>query len=474
MLKVLLLSISIPEFIGRFHPLLVHLPIGILLLALLLQFLSRKEKFALSHGAMKVMWLLGMFSAVLSCLTGYLLSLGGEYEGNTVNLHMWMGIGVALVSMLVCAKVFAGKFDIVYKSGAIALLLLITITGHLGGSLTHGDDFLTAGLQGDSDTAEVQKVIPDIQAAAVYTDVVAPVLQQRCYSCHGPQKQKGGLRMDSPEWLLKGGKEAKAIIPGQPDASELLKRLLLPREHEDHMPPKQKTQLKEAQITLIQWWIQQGAPFDKKVHDLQQPEKIKPLLLALQGAQTQQPQAPPRVPEASVEKAAGKDVQALQGKGALVMPVARDAHYLSASFINAPAFTDQDAALLLPLKKQLVWLKLGDTKIGDPALKTIGQCRSLTVLHLNGTGVTDQGLASLQQLSSLQSLNLVGTQVSARGLEQLRNMKGLQSLYLYKTRVTAKDWPQLQKVFPKTMLDSGGYKVPVLPTDTTVLKPAVK
>jgi mono/diheme cytochrome c family protein/uncharacterized membrane protein len=466
----------IPEFIGRFHPLLVHLPIGILLLAPLLQWLSRREGYTIAPGVMKVIWLLGIGSALLSCITGYMLSLSSEYDKGTVTLHMWAGIGVTILALLAALKVFRREHDTTYKASAIGLLLLITFTGHLGGSLTHGGDYLLAGMSGGKNAAEDKPVlIADVQAANVYTDVISPMLQSRCYSCHGPQKQKGGLRMDSPEGLMKGGKEGKAFIPGQADESEMIKRLLLPPSHEDHMPPKEKPQLSEAQIALIHWWIAQGAPFDKKVQALPQPEKIKPYLLALQGgAVPEEKKLPASVPAAEVEPAPQKDIAALTAKGVLVMPVAQDAHYLSANFVNAIDFSDKDAALLLPLKKQLVWLKMGNTHTGDSALQMVGQCRNLTMLQLNNTAVTDKGLGFLQQLSALQSLNLVGTAVSVQGLEQLKGLQQLQSVYLYKTKVTAKDWAQLKKIFPRATLDSGGYIVKSLPTDTTLVKPVVK
>lgn len=155
------------------------------------------------------------------------------------------------------------------------------------------------------------------------------------------------------------------------------------------------------------------------------------------------------------------------------MPVSQEVHYLSANFVNAGGFSDKEATLLLPLKKQLVWLKMGNTRVGDSALQVVGQCRNITTLQLNNTGITDKGLAFLQHLSGLQSLNLVGTAVSAQGLEHLKGLQQLRSIYLYKTKVTAKDWPKLKKMFPKAALDSGGYVVPLLASDTTEVKKAV-
>lgn len=257
--------LSIIEFLGRFHPVLVHLPIGILLLALLLQWLSRKEKYRVSHGSMQVIWIAGSCTAVLSCITGYLLSLNGEYDEDIVSLHMWMGIGAAAVAVLIGVKVFTRQFDLLYKTACVALLILVLSTGHFGGSLTHGSDYLTAALGNAADTAVTQqKIIENIQEANVYGDVVQPMFQSKCYGCHGPRKQKGGLRMDDPDWIMKGGKEGKVIVPGKAEESEMIKRLLLPREEEHHMPPKQKPQLNERQVAILHWWIEQGADFTKK------------------------------------------------------------------------------------------------------------------------------------------------------------------------------------------------------------------
>src|SRR5664279_3421398 len=263
--------LSITEFTGRFHVVLVHLPIGFLLIGLLLEWLSSKEKYHVSQQVIKVVILSGMIAAILSCITGYLLSQDGDYEEDLVAWHMWMGISVAAISILLYAKINRGQFDALQKSLSIMLLLLIFITGHLGGSLTHGPDYLTEGWSASKDSIIIpQKKIANIQEANIYGDIIQPMLQTRCYSCHGEKKQKSKLRLDDPQWILKGGKDGVIINDPSGKESKLLKRLMLPREDDDHMPPKQKPQLNEKEIALIHWWVDNGADFIRKVKDVKQ------------------------------------------------------------------------------------------------------------------------------------------------------------------------------------------------------------
>jgi len=88
------------EFIGRFHPVLVHLPIGILLVACLFLVLILLPRFEKLRPAIPALLFLGMISAVFSCITGYFLASSGDYEGKLVSNHQWMGIGVAVLSVV--------------------------------------------------------------------------------------------------------------------------------------------------------------------------------------------------------------------------------------------------------------------------------------------------------------------------------------------------------------------------------------
>jgi len=279
--------------------------------------------------------------------------------------------------------------------------------------------------------------------------------------------------MDDSLLLMKGGKDGKVIEPGNATASEMIKRLLLPVDNDDHMPPKEKPQLTEQQIALLHWWIDNNSVFTKKVKELNQPERIKPMLLALQKVEViKKPSFD--VPAVPVEKADDKIIAQLKQRGVIVLPVAQNSNYLLLNFVTHPVIDKVDLELMQQIKKQVIWLKLDNTNIADSTLAAVAQLTSLTKLYLSHTGISDKGVSRLQALSNLVYLNLVETNITAQGLILLKNLNKLQSLYLYKTRVEKNDWNILKATFPKTLIDSGGYQVPVFTVDTTLVKSNVK
>ncbi len=465
--------LSITEFFGHLHPALIHLPIGILLIALIMQWLARKEKYKALQLVIPIVLLLGAASALLSCITGYILSISDEYDKSLVSWHMWMGLATAFVSFLLYAKEKNPRFGVNKTLLSAGLLVLIFVTGHLGGSLTHGSDYFTkplADVFGDDTTSSAAiKPIANVQEAVVYNDIVKPVLQTKCYSCHGPNKQKGGLRMDDSTRLMKGGKDGVIIKPGKGDASEMIKRMLLPLHDDDHMPPKEKPQPSAEQVALLHWWIDNGADFNKKGKETAQPANIKTALLALQKASVAKNDVSD-VPARPVDRADDKIIQHLSAKGIVVLPVAQGINYLLMNFVTDTIVTNDVLQLTVQLKKQLIWLKLNNTNIGDSSLQLLAQLANLTRLDVSHTHITDKGLLYLQGLQSLQYLNLVGTGITAQGVAQLKGLKNLQSLFLYQTNVNQAGYTALKTMFPKTVIDAGGYIVPTLITDTTQVK----
>jgi Planctomycete cytochrome C/Leucine Rich repeat len=276
--------------------------------------------------------------------------------------------------------------------------------------------------------------------------------------------------MDEINELMRGGKDGKVLQPGNAATSEMIKRLLLPTDNDKHMPPKEKPQPTENQIALLNWWINNGADFTRKVKEFDQPAKIKPVLIALQQPAILVKKEPDDIPAVTVEKADEKIMAQLKAHGIIILPVAQNSNYLMANFVTDSIVDINDLKLLQQLKKQLVWLKLDNTNTGDNSVPGIVQLTALTRLNVSNTLLTDKGLQQLAALKNLQYLNLAGTKVTATGLIQLKPLTKLKNLYLYRTDTKSTDYPNLKKIFPSAVIDSGGYQVGLLVSDTTKVK----
>lgn len=476
---------QIIPFLGSFHPVLVHLPIGILLVALLLEWLSRKPKYAAVEDAVPIVFFVAALSAIFACMTGYWLSMSGEYDEVTLDRHKWMGIFTALLSSLayILKKGYIPlpSSHKIYNVFCFSLFALIVVTGHLGGNLTHGSGYLVKNLPeplrktfGYTALQSEDIPIPDVQEAALYEDLVARLIQKKCISCHGPDKQKGGLRLDSEEWINKGGKDGKILTSGSPEQSELIKRLLLPAEDEDHMPPKEKNQLSADEIALLHWWIKEGPQFDKKVKELAQNDTIKKVLLSFQDGNNPMVSTASYVPSAPVAPVRQSLSDSLKKAGVLIQILSPGNNYISASFINMQQNADSVMPLIAALKDQLIILRLSGKNLHDSSFKYLGTLNELRRLYLDRTTVTDTSILHIGNLDKLQYLNLVGTKVSVEGLKKLSGLTSIRSVFLYQSQVKSADYVAITSVFPGATIDTGGYIVPILESDTTEFKPLKK
>ncbi len=446
-------------FWGHFHPMLVHLPIGMFFMAGILHFFyAQKQEAAQPIVVHMLIWTSAF--ALISAAMGWSLAQAGEYDPGTLQIHQWLGISTCVLSLGLTYVMRAGLNRHVTNSLFILGLLCLTVTGHYGGNLTHGSDYLTASLPAPAqkmlgikkeDVEEVPK-ITNLKEAVVYTQLVKPILTQRCISCHNAEKQKGKLRLDAPNFILAGGEEGPVITAGKPLESELIKRLLLEENDEHHMPPKGKTPLTENEISLLHWWIQQGADFNKKVAQLPSDEKINAILKTYSQAEVAKESA---VFKQSVNAADEADLARIRKHGLLANPVSKDQNYIEVNAINAPRVTNKELADLRSINAQIIRLKLGNTQVSGDFLKEIADMPLLIFLDLQHTKIADQDLESLKNLAYLESINLVGTQISDRGLLTLAKIKSLKRVYLWQTRVSEKGVAQLKKNRPDMAIQSG-------------------
>jgi uncharacterized membrane protein len=471
-------------FLGRFHPLLVHFPIALLVLsgalelrAWWVQRTGRRDGHSPittnssgPHPALAettgLLLALGGLSAIISATAGYLLGGSGGYGGPTFLWHERLGIAVAIGATLTWAGWMAAHrsghdalMTMVYRGLLAATLIVVGIASHLGATLTHGEGYLTEhapsamqrwfGLSGSSLASGVTR--PD--QAVAYSTLVQPILDRRCVSCHGPITAEGKLRLDTLEGIRKGGGDGPVIVPGRASESEIVRRIWLPPSHKHAMPPGGRNYLPPAEAAVIRWWIDQGATGDAKLGELDISADVLPAIEAVVGPVMR---GGPSLPDVNVPLADRQAVAAANRLGVSVVPLASGNHFVEVHCTNAGArFGDTELATIRPLAPQTVWLDLSGTCITDAGLATVAGFRNLTRLHLNHTRVSDDGLKQLVSLQHLEYLNLYGTAVTDAGLQALARLPKLRTLYVWQTAVSESGLERLKTALPRLEAQAG-------------------
>jgi uncharacterized membrane protein/mono/diheme cytochrome c family protein len=409
------------QFLGRFHPLAVHLPIGLLVLLPLLEIVGRFRP-ALREAAGFVLGL-SFVSCLFALTLGVLLAYGSGDAGTGVTWHESGGIALT-IGVLLCllARPWWSSDGVAYVYPALltCTLLLLVWTAHQGGSLTHGSSYLTQYMPATLRRwATFEAKTPP--ATSFYAKRINPILDANCVACHGERKVKGGLRLDSYESLMKGGQDGVVIIAGKPEESPLLVRVTLPPSHKQFMPAEGKPPLKAEEIAWIKAWIQQGA---------------SPTAVTVAGVSIHEERAElPLQPVGDYSALAAEIRQMEQSQGAKLMPVsAKPEDGLVLYTTDAAAtFGDAQLAQFQKFAPYIVEAELGRTAVTDVSFDTLKQFTHLRALHLEETQVTGEGISKLAPLSQLTYLNLSGTKVTAVAIAPLSSMKNLSHLYLYNT-----------------------------------------
>ena len=254
---------------GRAHPLLLHAPFGLLPAMAMFEFGPLLLRRAPMPGVVQALAVLTGLSGALAMASG--LVLGGEQDGGgeLLSQHKTAGIVLGGLCLLLLVLSFRpGRLPL--RLALLGALGAMVPAGHLGGSLTHGKDFLTAPLHGTKskpiDTtpppAQAPATNDTAPATATFAALAQPVLERVCVQCHNPDKRKGDLLLTTPEGVQKGGENGPVFVVGKPDESPLLQRCLLPLDDEDHMPPESKKQPTPVELDALRQWIAGGARFD--------------------------------------------------------------------------------------------------------------------------------------------------------------------------------------------------------------------
>ncbi len=464
---------------GRLHPLLLHLPIGLIagLAALELIGLARRSPPPMAIVAMLAM--LTQLAAAMAVLTGLILVREGGYPDELATNHRNLGIAFLVVCIAMARLARREQHRTAFRFSLLVALGLVGATGHLGGSITHGDGFLFAPLEKREVAPTSQPEAPGAMTDAqpdvapepelprfTFADHIAPILEASCVECHGEKKRKGRLTMHTREGLERGGANGPVWVAGNPAASPMLVRLRLPLDDEEHMPPADKPQPSAEQIALVEAWIAAGAPFEESFESsVAAPSNGTPSSpntassASSASVSNVAPQSVPttREPIADPETPSAEAVEALTARLVHVQPISQDNPLLWIDFAAPAADIDDRAAteLLAPLVEHVGELFLARTKVGDATLDTLARMPNLARLDLRATAVTDAGVEKLRGASALRELNLSQTSVGDASIDALASLPNLQHLYVWRTSIGTEGRARLLAARPELKLEAG-------------------
>jgi uncharacterized membrane protein len=451
-------------FLGRFHVLALHLPIGIVIAAVVLDWVARRPRYAALAQASPFFWGAAAISAVFTAALGYMHFAEGAFTGPSADAHRLWGTvtAVAALGAWWLAARGRGVAGAAQLTAGIAMLALVSITGHYGGNLTHGTTFLEeyapSFLRSLLGAAPRRPAPASVAAADPYLDIVRPLLEQRCGTCHNDDKRNGGFSVAGYDSTLVGGDTGRAVVPGNLEASELFYRVTLPEDDEAHMPAEGKTPPTPAQIEILRWWIGDGAPHDTTVGALGVPADVESLLAAELGLGG----TVPATAAAAIASADPKLVADLAATGLLARQISQSDAGLVVSVASPGTPLEPPAlAALAAAAAEIVDLNLAGAALDDADLKVIGSLPAATHLRLARNELTDEALAALASSPQLEHLNLYGNAaVTDRGIGALAGLTALREVFLWETGVTDAGAARLRALRPDLTVDFGAAKTP--------------
>lgn len=430
------------QFIGRIHPLTVHLPIALLLLVPVFEIGGKNRKFSYLLPACSFVLGVSTIGSIVAAGLGWCLAHNGGYTGRLVTQHMWVGLLSAAGTWL-CWRLRVHsdpeRVPMAYAAALFLSVVSVSFAGYRGGQLSLGETHLTeympetiASLLGVSNSVEAPSNSPYGGPGTFYGARIQPIFARNCLACHGRNKHKGRLRLDSFEAVMHGGEHGPVIKPGEARASEILRRISLSPSDRDFMP-QEHSPVPAGDVQLIEQWISMGAS-GTMPRDATPPsggatpalaevsfEVLNPAATAKQRSEIDPivAQLQQRIP----------NVVDYQSRGSADIVV-------NAAWMRS-RFGDTELAALNSIADHVVSADFSSTAISDKSVSGIAAMKHLHVLRLAHTQISDEGLRSLRSLTELQSLTLFDTRISAAGLDALAGMSKLQRIYVGGTRISS-------------------------------------
>lgn len=441
------------EFIGHLHPALVHMPIGFIILSVLSDWYYRKRTYTGTDKLSTFMWGISWLSCVAALSTGTVLLMSGYFEGKHMFFHLLSGWGIMIVTTLIFItqwkQISFFKSQNKLLKGLVLILLLIS--GHNGGILTHGENYLPIPLISEGDDEELG--LEALDSISVYGHILEPVFAEKCVRCHEVGDARGKLDMTSVEGLTDDTFGDPGISGGKLNDSEVFKRVTLAPNHRKYMPPSGPI-MTYGEVKVLEWWILSGASFTDNLRAMEVDPEMKSFFLNEYGIDLRQKTFYEKVLVEAVDPAVIQDIKNHEFN---ISRLASTSNFLDVSRVgHASHITDAQLASLMQAKEQITWIDFSSTDVNDYAVETLVQLPHLTKLRLQNTKITDKSLQMIaENLKHLSVLNIYGTQITDNGLNELAKMTSLQKLFLWQTDTSSEGINKLRAALPQTNVVTG-------------------
>ena len=444
-------------FLGRFHPLLVHLPIGFLILAILIEIYCSIFKIRINPSIINFTWFVAFFSSVLTTILGLLIAETGHYIDENLFMHKIFGLsltGITFISWFLRLSIFSNLFSSSLKTlSNVIIVVLLTLTGHYGGNLTHGETYLVDYAPEQIKELVVNKnknIELEIDSVKIYNDLIQPIFNQKCVSCHNKEISRGNLNMDSYSNLLKGGSSGIPINKSDPRKSLLIKRITMPTSELKYMPPDGEPVSFDEIKTLI-WWINNFDKSNENLASLKVEDDIKESLEILYSLNFKEKQWFEKI---VVEKLDESLIQNIDNTTFQIKYISDDKKFLSVKYLKKNASIN-DIEKLQKISSNITYLTAKSSNLSNDIIKSISNFKNIVKLEIQDNNIDDESIEILQSLNNLEILNIHNTKITNRAIESLKNFKNLKRAYVWGTSISKNEVDDFNRKDSKLKLIGG-------------------
>ena len=401
---------EIVKYLGNFHPVVLHLPIGAFLFTLLLFAYQKFTKIKLTI-PIRLGLIFSFISAIVSSILGFILQFYGEYDNSLVNFHMWLAIITTLLIGLIYFLHKKNEDNKYIAHSFVSAVIFMTVTGHYGGSITHGKDYLKL--------PEINQTVRFVSydSIHVYDDVVSTIIDSKCVKCHNMSKSKGGLMLTSEEQMNKGGENGKIFLANNSSDSKLYTYLNLPLNDKMHMPPDGNSQLTENEKNIIKMWIDSGAQFDgfTKIVDDDYSNEILNYL-------------PPLV--ASVDPPSKNSLIKLIESNFRIERISIESNFIDLKY-DGTSFGSKQFNLLLKVSENIQRLDLSNIDFSMINSTKLKKLKNLKYLNLTNTNFNSKDLYNIPE--TVEILILSKNNIEPENLLEISSRPQLKKVFAYNT-----------------------------------------